>query len=112
MLINFWATWCSPCLSEIPELSDLHSAHKNKGLAVIGIAVESGSSIKVSNFAKAHGINYPIVMGNREITAQIGVIDALPVSYLYNPTGKLVSRHAGEVTRTSIETYINKGKFN
>jgi len=112
VLVNFWATWCSPCLSEIPELSSLHSAHKNKDLAVIGIAVESGSSIKVSDFAQAHGINYPIVMGNRKITAQIGIVDALPISYLYNPTGKQVGRHAGEVTRVSIEAYIKNGKFN
>jgi len=106
VLVNFWATWCTPCLSEIPELTSLHDAHKSKDLFVIGIAIESGSSRKVADFAKAHGISYPVVMGNRKITAQIGKLDVLPTSYLYNPKGEQVSYQAGEVTRASVETYI------
>ncbi|MCR4304593.1 MAG: TlpA family protein disulfide reductase [Gallionella sp.] len=108
VLVNFWATWCTPCLSEIPELTSLHDAHKDKDLFVIGIAIESGSSRKVSDFAQAHGISYPVVMGNRKITAQIGKLDVLPTSYLYNPKGEQVSYQAGEVTRASMETYIAK----
>src|SRR3989338_8143982 len=50
VLVNFWATWCPPCLSEIPELSSLHDTHKGKDLVVIGIAIESGSSRKVEDF--------------------------------------------------------------
>ena len=80
VLVNFWATWCPPCLSEIPELSSLHSAHKDSDLVVIGIAMDSGSSRKVANFAEAHGISYPIVLGNRKIAAQIGELEVLPTS--------------------------------
>ena len=107
VLINFWATWCTPCLSEIPELTSLHDAHKDKDLWVIGIALDSGSSKKVADFAQAHGISYPVVMGDRKITAQIGEINVLPTSYLYNPKGELVSYQAGEVTRASVEKYIH-----
>jgi len=106
VLVNYWATWCPPCLSEIPELINLHNAHKNNNLVVIGIAIQSGSSYKVADFAEAHHMNYPIVMGDRDVTAQIGVVDALPVSYLYSPAGEMVDRHAGEVTKESVETYI------
>lgn len=106
VLVNFWATWCTPCLSEIPELTSLHDAHKNKDLVVIGIAVESGSSKKVTDFARAHGISYPVVMGDREINEQIGATDVLPTSYLYNPKGEQVSYQAGELTRASVEAYI------
>ena len=111
VLVNFWATWCPPCLSEIPELSSLHDAHKGNDLVVIGIAIDSGSSRKVANFAEAHGINYPVVMGNRKIAAQIGEMDVLPTSYLYAPNGEQVSYQEGEVTRASIETYIKNKKF-
>ena len=106
VLVNYWATWCPPCLDEIPELVSLHNAHHDKDLVVIGIAIDSGSSKKVADFARAHGISYPVVMGNREVTDQIGAVEVLPVSYLYNPEGEQVNSRAGEVTRASIEAYI------
>ncbi|MBI5430760.1 MAG: TlpA family protein disulfide reductase [Nitrosomonadales bacterium] len=112
VLVNFWATWCPPCLNEIPELSNLHNAHKDKDLVVIGIAMESGSSAKVADFARAHGITYPVVMGNRKLAAQIGAVDVLPVSYMYAPTGEQVSYQAGEVTRASVEAYIKNKQLN
>jgi thiol-disulfide isomerase/thioredoxin len=111
VLVNFWATWCPPCLSEIPELSSLHDAHKGKDLVVIGIAIESGSSRKVEDFLRAHGISYPVVMGNRRIARQIGEFDVLPTSFLYSPNGEQVSYQAGEVTRESVETYIKNKKY-
>lgn len=106
VLVNFWATWCAPCLSEIPELISLHNSHSDKDLLVIGIVMDSGSSKKVADFIQAHGISYPVVMGDRKIAAQIGGVDVLPTSYLYNQKGVQVSYQAGEVTRASIETYI------
>ncbi|OGT00831.1 MAG: thioredoxin [Gallionellales bacterium RIFCSPLOWO2_12_FULL_59_22] len=107
VLVNFWATWCPPCLNEIPELASLHDARK---VVVIGIAIESGPSRKVANFAEAHGINYPLVMGSDKIAAQIGAPEVLPASYLFAPNGELVSYQAGEVTRASVETYIKNWK--
>lgn len=106
VLVNFWATWCPPCLDEIPELISLHNAHQD--LLVIGVAMDSGSSKKIADFVAVHGISYPVVMGNRKITAQIGAVEVLPVSYLYDPKGEQVSYQAGEVTRASIEAYIRK----
>lgn len=108
VLVNFWATWCPPCLNEIPELVSLHDAQK---VAVIGIAIDSGSRKKVARFAEAHRISYPLVMGNDKITAQIGEVEVLPTSYLYAPNGEQVSYQAGEVTRGSVEAYIKGKKF-
>jgi peroxiredoxin len=108
VLVNFWATWCPPCLNEIPELVSLHNAHRDKDLVVIGIAMDSGDNEKVAYFAKAHGISYPVVMGNRKNIAQIGAVEVLPVSYLYNPKGEQVSYQAGEVTRATVEAFIKR----
>lgn len=112
VLVNFWATWCPPCLSEIPELSALHATHQGKDLVVIGIAMDYRSSKSVADFAVAHHINYPLVLGNRKVVAQIGELEVLPTSYLYAPSGEQVSYQAGEVTRESVETYIKNKRFN
>ena len=120
VLVNFWATWCPPCLTEIPELASLHKAHKGKDLVVISIAMDSGPSKKVSDFSQAHGINYPIVNWewqknqklDQEITKNFGDIEVVPSSFLYNPKGELVAQQlGGEVTRENIESYIKNKKI-
>jgi len=110
VLVNYWATWCPPCLNELPELSSLHNAHN--GIAVIGIAMDYSSGKEVAEFGKSHGISYPIVLGNRKVVAQIGELDVLPTSYLFNPAGEQVGYQTGEVTRAGIEAYIKTMRRN
>lgn len=110
VLVNFWATWCPPCLEEIPDLINLHEAYKDKKLAVIGIAVDYQNPKQVIEFANNMFITYPIVLGNAKINAQIGQIRGLPTTYLYNPEGKLVASNVGALTRDAVEKYIGQKK--
>lgn len=117
VLVNFWGTWCPPCLSEIPELNSLQAAHKN--LVVIGVAIQSGTRAEVADFVAAHRMVYPIVMGSRAITEQIRLatddaeeIEGLPTSFLFGPKGELVYDQAGEITRKTIEKLMQDRKSN
>ena len=111
LLVNFRATWCPPCLDEIPELNSLHTAHQDRDLLVIGIAMDSGSKKNVADFVRTQKILYPVVFGNQKLAAQIGELEALPTSYLYAPNGELVSYQPGAVTRAGVEAYIKQKKY-
>ncbi|MHB1678421.1 MAG: TlpA disulfide reductase family protein [Sulfuriferula sp.] len=107
VLVNFWATWCPPCLKEIPDLISLQAKYGQTRLAIIGIAMDYNDPKQVINFARSMHINYPIVLGNPDIAAQIGDIQGLPTSYLYNPAGKIVAYQLGALTKAAVEKYIN-----
>ena len=111
VLVNFWATWCPPCLEEIPDLVSLSNANKDT-LMVIGLSLDAASAKKsVLSFIKKKSIPYPIVLGDYNMAAQIGEVEGLPTTYIFDPSGKLVARQAGIITRSEVEKYIrSKGK--
>jgi thiol-disulfide isomerase/thioredoxin len=105
VLVNYWATWCPPCLEEIPDLIALHENKKNN-LVVIGVAMDYRNAKQVTDFAEGLLVEYPIVLGTPEIISQIGPVQGLPTTYLFNPEGKMVAQQVGLITRASVESYI------
>ncbi|MEW6131901.1 MAG: TlpA disulfide reductase family protein [Pseudomonadota bacterium] len=109
VLVNFWATWCPPCLEEIPDLIELHENKKNN-LVVFGIALDYRNGEQVKQFADSMLVSYPIILGDRKMAARIGPVDGLPTTYLYNPQGVLVAHQVGAITRADVENFIRKAE--
>jgi thiol-disulfide isomerase/thioredoxin len=105
VLVNYWATWCPPCLEEIPDLIALHENKKNN-LVVIGVAMDYRNAGQVTDFAESMLIDYPIVLGNDQVVSQIGPVRGLPTTYLFDPDGKMVAQQVGAISREMVETYI------
>nr|WP_293008128.1 TlpA disulfide reductase family protein [Nitrosomonas sp.] len=103
VLVNFWATWCPPCLKEIPDLISLYEDRKD--IMVIGVAMDSDPQ-EIMNFVRSLSINYPIVLGNRKIASQLDEISLLPSTYFYDPDGNPAARELGIISRESIEKFI------
>lgn len=106
VLVNFWATWCPPCQEETPDLIELHKAHKNSDLVVIGIALDS-TRAAVAEFVSKYAIPYPIIFSSYTTAeTEVGTVDALPTSYLYDPSGKQVIFQEGMVSRADVEAFL------
>lgn len=110
LLINFWATWCAPCLKEIPLLKEFHAAHQDEGFTVIGPALDDTTA--VAGFVDKMQINYPIMVGDQTL---FGLMDALgdtlgalPFSVLINREGQLVERHWGELHREDLQSWLDR----
>lgn len=106
VLVNFWATWCPPCLEEMPDLQKLHETHKD--LVVIGIAMDYKDPNYVISFADDLLVTFPIVLGDQKIAAQFGRISGLPTTYLFSPQGNLAAQNVGALTRQAVERYIDQ----
>ena len=104
LVLNFWATWCSPCRKEIPEFIELQKEYGGKGLQFIGIAVEELEPAK--EYSKHAGINYPILVGQPSainLSVPLGnMISTVPFTVIFDRQGNIIHRQLGEISRDVI----------
>ena len=101
VVINFWATWCVPCLQEIPEIAAFQKEHPR--VVVIGVAVDAENAEKVKQFARKTGHDYPLVLGDDAVEKQLGEQRALPTTRIYDPAGKVTYDRPGRISKKSLE---------
>ncbi|MGQ0442065.1 MAG: TlpA disulfide reductase family protein [Methylophilaceae bacterium] len=108
VFVNYWATWCPPCLEEVPDFVALYDSRKNKDVMVIGVVFDYESTKEVNDYVDDMLMSYPIVLGDDEVAKQIGSPEVLPTTYIYNPRGELVKTKRGLVTRQYLESVITE----
>jgi thiol-disulfide isomerase/thioredoxin len=110
VIVNYWATWCAPCLKELPDISAYVTAHKDK-VAAIGLAFEDSDKADIVKFLKTHVLSYPV--------AQVDVLDppkdfdtpkGLPNTYLIAPDGHVAKAFLGPITSKDIDGVIAAAK--
>ena len=104
VVLNFWATWCQPCLREIPELQQLATDDR---LEVVGIALDQEGAGVVQPFVQKHGMRYKILLGNQEIFQSMGGI-AIPYTLILDPSLRIVNLYRGPATRDKILQDVEK----
>src|ERR1043165_6645845 len=89
VLINFWAPWCPPCRAEMPDLVKLQRDHRKDGLQIIGVTYPPEKKSRVRRFARILKVNYPIILGTREIKDRFSSEETLPLTIVINRNGGL-----------------------
>ena len=110
-IVNFFATWCPPCRSEIPDMVAIQKAYASKGFTFIGIAV-SDKDPAVKSFMKSQGIVYPVIKGNQALVDTFspyidGGIHGIPTSFVVDSSGNLTTSMVGAQSRQRFEQLIN-----
>jgi thiol-disulfide isomerase/thioredoxin len=104
LVLNFWATWCPPCLRELPLLDELQREHVDDGLQVVGIAIDKKE--EVERFLADNPVAFPILLGDTdavEMSRRLGNrLQGLPFTLIFDRSGKRVHGQIGEVTRTAL----------
>ncbi len=108
VLLDFWATWCGPCRVEIPYFTEFERSNKDRGFAVLGVAMDDDGWESVRPFLKELSVNYRVVIGDDKTSDQYGGIEALPTTYLIDRDGRIASTHIGLTPKKEFENAIEQ----
>ncbi len=108
LLVIFFATWCPPCLQEIPTLKALQKKYEKDNFSVVALSVDKGGIAKVARTVKKKAINYPVLMADSAVIKGFGGIYGIPVSFLINSDGNVVKKYPGYVSHHVLEKDLKK----
>jgi thiol-disulfide isomerase/thioredoxin len=96
-VIDFWATWCKPCLAEVPEYNDFYRKYRDRGVVFLALAIDSGKEETVLEVARRVNMEYPAGAPSKKEIKTIGKIRAFPTTWIVSPEGEIVREFVGVV---------------
>ena len=107
VVVNFWATWCVPCIEEIPGFNKLNQQLGAKGVVVLGVSMDEGGAERVRPFLKKHPMEYLVALGSEAVSKQYG-LDQLPVTVVFDRSGKQVKRFEGFIAEDALQAVVQQ----
>jgi thiol-disulfide isomerase/thioredoxin len=105
VLLNFWATWCTPCRGEIPAFVQFQNQYGNEGLQIVGLSMDD-SAEPVKAFYQQFKMNYPVAVANEQVAQSYGGVLGLPVTFLIGRDGAIQAKYVGATEASVIEQEI------
>ncbi|MDE2834338.1 MAG: TlpA disulfide reductase family protein [Bacteroidota bacterium] len=130
VVLNFWATWCKPCLKEMPALEELHRTMASQGVSIVGVSVDTADPSFISHFVERLSVSYPVIVANHSLTDAysqlparlslrigslrihptvpiISALDALPTTILVDPQGRIAASLLGLLHIEDLKAMVN-----
>jgi len=106
IVLDFWATWCPPCVKEIPHFIELYEQYKDRGFAMVGISLDSQGVSVVKSFVRKYQVNYPILMTDGRVDKAYGGIPSIPTTFVIDSAGNIRQKYIGYQEKAVFETDI------
>lgn len=106
VVVDFWATWCGPCIEEIPGYIALQKKYGPDGLVIVGVSMDRRGPAHVKQFAQAKGMNYTLVMGDEAVVEAFGNFQAIPTTFLISRDGRILNQKTGAAPAEEYEKLV------
>lgn len=106
VVVDFWATWCAPCVEEIPGYIALQKKYGPAGLVIVGVSMDRRGPAHVKQFAQAQGMNYTLVMGDEAVVEAFGSFQAIPTTFLISRDGRILNQKTGAAPAEEYEKLV------
>jgi thiol-disulfide isomerase/thioredoxin len=108
VVINYWAPWCPSCIHEIPELNHFYKQVKNKNILIYGVNFDAASSGDFKQAVQKAKIEFPVLLEDPDLAWKLGNVNAIPTTFIIDPTGKVAKTLVGPTTEKSLTAILDE----